>query len=75
MYSAVKGIYENGKLRLLEPAPDVNKSEVLVMFLTEAKSSLNEIRKPGGLLRLLKLEGKKLSIPDDFNDPIDDLNE
>ena len=75
MYSAVKGIYENGTLRLLEPAPDVNKSEVLVMFLTEAKSSLNEIRKPGGLLRLLKLEGKKLSIPDDFNDSIDDLNE
>ena len=30
MYTAIKGIYENGKLTLLEPAPDVEKAEVLV---------------------------------------------
>ncbi|MCD0487158.1 hypothetical protein LPB86_02895 [Pedobacter sp. MC2016-14] len=75
MYSAVKGIYENGTLRLLEPAPDVNKSEVLVMFLTETKTALRSVRQPGGLLRLNKLKGKTLDIPDDFNDPIDDLKD
>ena len=75
MYSAVKGIYENGTLRLLEPAPDVNKSEVLVMFLTEFKAGLKAVRQPGGLLRLSKLKGETLAIPDDFNDPIDDLKD
>ena len=75
MYTALKGIYENGVLRLLEPAPDVSRSEVLVTFLNETKSKSEVDRQPGGLLRLRKLKGKKLSISDDFNDPIDDLKD
>ncbi|MHA4894165.1 hypothetical protein ACXZ1K_05380 [Pedobacter sp. PWIIR3] len=75
MYTALKGVYENGVLTLLEPAPAVKRSEVLVTFLSEAKVTTEAFRQPGGLLRLGKLKGKKLSIPDDFNDPIDDLKD
>lgn len=34
MYKAIKGIYEKDKLTLLEPAPTVEKSEVIVIFMT-----------------------------------------
>ena len=73
MYSAVKGIYENGMLTLLEPAPVEIRAEVLVIFLTEIKASVSAVRQPGGLLRLSKLRGRTLVIPDDFDDPIDNL--
>ncbi|RZM21528.1 MAG: hypothetical protein EOO88_32835, partial [Pedobacter sp.] len=75
MYTALKGIYENGVLKLLEPAPNVSRSEVLVTFLSEPKFKSETDRQPGGLLRLRKLKGKKLSIPDDFNEPIDDFKD
>lgn len=75
MYTALKGVYENGVLRLLEPAPDVNRSEVLVTFLNDSNSETKVDRQPGGLLRLNALKGKDLSIPDDFNNPIDDLKD
>ena len=53
MYTAVKGIYENGKLTLLEPAPTLNRQEVLVTFLNETFSTTTKQRRsPGGLLRL-----------------------
>ena len=73
MYSAIKGFYENGMLTLLEQPPVLKKSEVLVIFLTETKPAPSVVRQPGGLLRLSKLKGKTLAIPDDFNDPIDNL--
>lgn len=67
MYTAIKGIYENGKLTLLEPAPDVEKADVLVTFLKETKTSIPKKRRILGGLR-----GK---IPDDFNEPLDDLKD
>lgn len=76
MYTAVKGKYENGILTLLGPVPDIAESEVIVTFLSEEKS--NEPlpnRVPGGLLRLEHLKGKKLSLPDDFDEPLDDLKD
>ncbi len=75
MYTAIKGIYENGKLTLLEPAPDVEKAEVLVTFLNEEKSLSTGRRVPGGLLRLKHLADKRITIPSDFNEPLDDLND
>lgn len=70
MYPAIKGIYENGSLKLLEPAPNVEKTEVLVMFLKEVENeNPKKTRILGGLAHLGG------SIPDDFNDPIDDLND
>lgn len=76
MYTAIKGIYENGVLTLLEPAPNLEKSEVLVTFLNvEKPKSVTHKRVPGSLVRLGSLEGKNYSIPDDFNEPIDDLKD
>ena len=70
MYTAIKGIYENGTLTLLEPAPDVDKAEVVITFLAEINSkNPNRKRVLGGLKHLGG------SIPDDFNDPLDDLKE
>ena len=70
MYTAIKGIYENGKLTLLEPAPDVERAEVLVTFLEEEKPSTPKKRRVLGGLK--KIGG---SIPEDFNEPLDDLKD
>lgn len=67
MYTAIKGIYENGELTLLEPAPDLKKTEVVVLFMEE-----KPIRKKG--ITLGSLAGK-FSIPDDFNEPLEDLKD
>ncbi|RDB05007.1 DUF2281 domain-containing protein [Runella aurantiaca] len=75
MYTAIKGIYENGVLTFLEPVPNLEKSEVLVMFLNEEKPTKTKKRIPGSLKRLGELQGKRYSIPDDFNEPLDDLKE
>uniref|UniRef100_UPI00214D3C6C hypothetical protein n=1 Tax=Parapedobacter tibetensis TaxID=2972951 RepID=UPI00214D3C6C len=70
-----KGVYENGVLRLLEPVPSIKKAEVVVTFLKEEKVNTKKARKPGGLLRLQKNKGKHFDIPEDFNDPIDELKD
>jgi predicted DNA-binding antitoxin AbrB/MazE fold protein len=76
MYTAIKGIYENGVLTLLEPVPSLEKSEVLVTFLNNGfDKPLAQKRVPGSLKRLGELEGKKYSIPNDFNEPLDDLKD
>ncbi len=76
MYTSIKGIYENGVLTFSEPAPNIEKSEVLVTFLDEEKpKKALQKRVPGGLLRLAHLEGKTMCIPDDFNEPLDDLKD
>jgi hypothetical protein len=74
MYTAIKGIYENGQIVLQEEPPTRKKMKVLVTFLDETESSSSK-RQPGSLLRLGSLKGKNYTIPDDFNDPLDDLKE
>ena len=71
MYTAIKGIYENGILTLHEPAPNEGKAEVLVTFMTDKQPKVVKKRVPGGLLRLAHLKGKTMSIPDDFNESVD----
>ena len=66
MYQAVKGIYENGVLTLLEPTPIQEKSEVIVTFISTEKAKVLKQRVPGGLKHLGG------SIPDDFNDSMED---
>ncbi|GAB2783890.1 hypothetical protein GCM10027275_29950 [Rhabdobacter roseus] len=77
MYTSIKGIYENGKLTLLEPAPDVEKAEVLITFLQEETpvDPTQKKRVLGGLRRLSHLADKTISIPPDFNEPLDDLKD
>lgn len=67
MLATVKGYYEKGKIILKEKPPVQTKTEVIVTFLTEDKPILTK-RVPGAL------KGK-ISIPDNFNDPLDDLKE
>jgi len=67
MLTTIKGYYENGAITLKEEPPVQEKTEVMITFLTnEKKSSTTKQRTPGGL------KGK-VSLPDDFNEPVDDL--
>lgn len=68
MYTSIKGIYENGQLILLEVPPTRKKSEVIVTFISEEEEVKPAKRRLGGL------EGK-ISIPDNFNDPLGDFEE
>ena len=65
MLATVKGYYEKGKITLKEKAPVESKTEVIVTFLTENLLSAPK-RTPGAL------KGK-ISISDDFNEPLEDL--
>jgi len=67
MLTAVKGYYEKGKIILQEEAPVKSKTDVIVTFLTEDNATTGK-RIPRGL------KGK-VSLPDDFNAPLDDLKD
>ncbi|MBU0696410.1 MAG: hypothetical protein KKE39_07765 [Bacteroidetes bacterium] len=76
MYTAIKGVYENGKVKFLEPVPDIKgKSEILITFLNPNEQEEVKKRIPGGLLQLDYLKDVKLSIPDDFNDALSDFKD
>ncbi len=70
MLTAIKGIYQNGRVILEEPAPTNETVPVLVTFLEKEEQPGN--LKPKRVIG--SLEGK-ISIPDDFNEPLDDLKE
>lgn len=65
MLATVKGYYEKGKIILREKAPVESKTDVIVTFLTDEKPQISK-RIPGAF------KGK-ISLPDDFNEPLDDL--
>jgi len=69
MYAAIKAIYENGQVIFQEKPPTNEKTNVIVMFIKEESEYPHKGVKIGGLV------GKGYSIPDDFNEPLDDLNE
>jgi hypothetical protein len=73
MYTAIKGIYENGQIVLQETPPTTKKSQVVVMFINEQESQPVENLHKG--VRIGSLAGKGYNIPDDFNEPLDDLKE
>lgn len=79
MYPAIKGIWENGQITITEPPPTTEKSAVIVTFLgAESEPSPNEAAKtrvPGSLKKWGEERGLTFSIPDDFNEPLDDLAE
>jgi len=75
MYTAVKGIYENGVLKFTETPPSVEKSEVVILFMDEQKEDEFLDKKPKTGLVLGSLAEKGFKLPDDFNDPIDDLKD
>ncbi len=68
MLTTIKGIYDNGQIVLDETPPTQNKSKVVVTFLEEIPSPPFQKR------RLGSLKGK-IGIPDNFNEPLDDLKD
>jgi hypothetical protein len=70
MLTTIKGIYDHGKITLTEPAPVDTKSDVIITFLIDEKS----IHKKGGSIILGMLEGQ-ITLPDDFDEPLNDLRE
>lgn len=67
MLTTIKGYYDHGQIILQEAPPVETKTEVMVTFLTE------EV-KPVGKRKLGGLEGK-VTLPDDFNEPLDDFKD
>lgn len=68
MFTAIKGTYEGGKIIFLEEPPTQTKSEVIITFLTQDVEYIPIGRKLGGL------EGK-VTLPEDFNEPLEDLKD
>jgi len=71
MLSTIKGFYDNGKITFAEEPPVKTKAEVIITFLTGKEKQDNIAPKK---ISLGLLEGKVI-LPDDFNDPMDDLAE
>jgi hypothetical protein len=68
MLTAIKGYYEKGQIIMKEDAPVHSKTDVIITFLTEDNGKSLGKRIPGAL------KGK-VSLPDDFNEPLDDLKD
>lgn len=70
MSVAVKAIFENGQVKLTEPAPTEEIVEVIVTFPDKKESALlkkNEIR--------FDSFAGKINVPLTFDDELEDLNE
>lgn len=68
MLTSVSGFYENGKITLDETPAIKKRSKIVVTFLEEMEEPVHPKR------RLGSLKGK-VGTPDDFNAPLDDLND
>jgi len=69
MLTTIKGYYDHGRVILEEMPQGITRTAVLVTFLTgEATANNRQKRKLGGL------EGK-VNLPEDFNEPLDDLKD
>jgi hypothetical protein len=71
MLTAIEGYYEKGEIVLKEIPPVATKTAVIVTFLTDLGNQ--QPIKPTKRV-LGALEGK-IKIPDDFNEPLEDLKD
>ena len=70
MLTTIKGVYEDGKITVTEKPP-INevKADVLITFLPgKIKEVSSNKRILGGLER-------KISVPEDFNEPLNDFKD
>ena len=72
MYTAINGIYENGQFVLTETPTTSKKTKVVIMCMEEVEA-LPKNKNKG--VKLGSLAGKGYSIPDNFNEPLDDLKD
>ncbi|MCU0339675.1 MAG: DUF2281 domain-containing protein [Spirosomaceae bacterium] len=71
MYASVNGVFEDGRLILLESPPTTKKSKVVVTFLEE----LDTLPKSTTRKRPFGIAKGTIQLSDDFNEPLDDLKE
>jgi hypothetical protein len=70
MLTTIRGVYEDGKITVTEKPPiQETKADVLITFLSQQKK---EGRLPKRILGGLE---DKISIPEDFNEPFNDLKD
>ena len=70
MLTTIKGIYDHGKIILTEQPPVKTKVDVIITFLYEEKTK----NLTSGKRLLGGLEGK-VNLPDDFNEPLDEMKD
>lgn len=71
MLTTIKGVYDHGIITLTEDPLVKSKANVIVTFLTSEK----EIAHKGKQKIILGLLDGKIKLPDDFNEPLDDLKD
>ncbi len=70
MLTTIKGVYEDGKITVTEKPPiKETKADVLITFLPGQKNEGSSHKRILG-----GLEGK-ISVPEDFNEPFNDLKD
>ena len=70
MLTTIKGVYEDGKITVTEKPPiKETKADVLITFLPGQKNEGSSHKRILG-----GLEGK-ISVPEDFNEPLNDLKD
>ncbi len=71
MLNTIKGVYDHGKITLTEEPPAKTKADVMVTFLTPEEGIVKKAKQK---IILGMLDGK-IKLPDDFNEPLDDLKD
>ncbi len=67
MLTTIKGFYDQGKIIFAEQPPVTEQAEVFITFLMDNEPRPIQ-RKLGGF------EGR-INVPDDFNEPLEDLKD
>ncbi|MBO0938116.1 DUF2281 domain-containing protein [Fibrella sp. HMF5335] len=67
MLIAIEGTYENGHITLAEQPPLHKKTKVFVTFFEEEKEE--KVKRQAGSLK------GQIHVPDDFNEPLNDLRD
>lgn len=68
MLRTIEGIYDNGVVKFDEAPPTLKRVKVLVTFLEEGEMIKLPKRKAGGL-------AGQIWMAEDFNEPLEDLND
>lgn len=69
MFPAIKGYYDNGQVFLSEDSPVSAKTNVIIMFLPEDGQIKQSKQRVWGTLQ------GKIAVSDDFDNPIEDMND
>lgn len=69
MLTTIEGVYENGRVIFNEMPPVKKKSKIFITFLEDTEVATNLKKRPFGTLK------GTITVPDDFNEPLDDLKD